>query len=601
MKTVQTHDSATALTLAYLGAIESRLGVQWEAPNTPICRPEQFDANARKALKADLEDILKGTPSDKAISATKEFGQSHIQTVGFGLAPDFDQFVKLGFLYGERVVLWDFLADRLLVEKRKMSNSQIAQTACELLLLKPAVERGAVVLLPHPLKWSEFAEIVAEDLRHQETRSAAAFGLSMALCAVEDGLPLHPFTVLHGPAKPGAHAALAKHEGNLYSRENYVFQKAVASVLKDQQFAYLPGVSAAEFQRIVSRHEDLSHELRKIFGILVGMSEQQAAKESRQARKELTKLIASRNKEVGKHAAEGSEATLIFVTSLLTKLGYIASAGAVEYVGLTTRLFMALRKWFSAPKQNTIVQAFQALQQQQGEEMTETLRQNRQRPAFAACSPIKRTGSPPHGPRDEEFQEAREGFLNAGSWTEDSHEYLMSLPATMAAQVVRSLGASEREWLVNKRRFQEAYIADYLGDLWYINKTAFWKHAATMFRSPEGMIVSDCNDHLEVMGTENMPTYVWHPFLKCLLQVEILGRTGLRGYFPESYTAILAFQTTNASEKEQRQLEFCKWFKDLPHNERDAVLTFLRRTFAGKIPAWLRKHVKPASSKSLRS
>ena len=129
MKTVQTHDSATALTLAYLGAIESRLGVQWEAPNTPICRPEQFDANARKALKADLEDILKGTPSDKAISATKEFGQSHIQTVGFGLAPDFDQFVKLGFLYGERVVLWDFLADRLLVEKRKMSNSQIAQNS----------------------------------------------------------------------------------------------------------------------------------------------------------------------------------------------------------------------------------------------------------------------------------------------------------------------------------------------------------------------------------------------------------------------------------------------------------------------------------------
>lgn len=37
-----------------------------------------------------------------------------VDCCGFDLAPDFDEFVKLGLIYGERVVLWDVISSRLL-------------------------------------------------------------------------------------------------------------------------------------------------------------------------------------------------------------------------------------------------------------------------------------------------------------------------------------------------------------------------------------------------------------------------------------------------------------------------------------------------------
>ena len=149
-----------------------------------------------------MDSILKGETAKNALEATRQFGITRIQTVGFGLAHDFDQLVKLGFLYGDRVVLWDFFANRLLVEASDISPEILAQNACELLMLKPAVERGVVVLLPHPMEWSGLAEMVAEDLQQQGTRSAVEFGLSMALSAIEEGLPLHPFTLLQNESKP---------------------------------------------------------------------------------------------------------------------------------------------------------------------------------------------------------------------------------------------------------------------------------------------------------------------------------------------------------------------------------------------------------------
>ena len=37
-----------------------------------------------------------------------------IQGVAFGLVEDFEKFVKVGLLYSNRVVLWDFLWGRML-------------------------------------------------------------------------------------------------------------------------------------------------------------------------------------------------------------------------------------------------------------------------------------------------------------------------------------------------------------------------------------------------------------------------------------------------------------------------------------------------------
>ena len=591
-------DSATILSLNYLAAIESRLGITWEANDTPVCVPDGFDASATKNLKAELDGILKGEPPRKALNATREYGKQYIQTVGFGLAADFDQFVKLGFLYGDRVVLWDFLSDRLLSEKSKISKMTLAQTACELLLLKPAVERGAVVILPHPMEWSGLAEMVAEDLQQQGVRSTAVFGLSMALSAVEEGLNLHPFTMLRSEPQPKPSSAVSGYEGDFYSKENYIFQNALSQMLSNQQFAYLQNISSAEFQRIVAEHKELRRELRKLFNPTPGLSRQQLAAEQKSLQSDLSGLIKKQNDAIFKYNAERSEANVVLTASLLTKL-HAATFGKTGIADICVRLAIALRKWFNKPGKNTIVQAFQALQRQEARDLVEQLHQHERRPGLAASVQVNSRGTDQTPVNNnQEFEAARRGFWAAGPWTEGMHEYLMSLPIHLAVKILRSLTSGERQRLVNVRRFQEAYIADYIGDLWGIDKTSFWKHLETMFKSPEGMIVSDCNDHLDVMSSENMPSYVWSAFLRCLLKIEIVGSTGIGGYFTESYSEILSFQTTQASERKQRREEFCSWFQTLTHKKRDLILTFLRNTFHNKVPVWVRRQPMARSGSS---
>jgi len=593
MESATIQDSATILTLNYLSAIESRLGITWEAPNRPVCLPDQFNSAGLTSLRTDLDGMLKGNLADKARNDTRVYGKDHIQTVGFGLAPDFDQFIKLGFLYGDRVVLWDFLSNRLLLEKSKISNLALANTACQLLMLKPAVERGAVVVLPHPAEWSGLAEMVAEDLKQQGTRSAAVFGLSMALSAVEEGLPLHPFTLLRNELQPKASPAVSGNEGDLYSKENYIFQKALSGMLSNQQFVYLQNVSSAELQKIVAGNQELHRQLRRVFNPPTGMSQQQVAIELQHLQTDLAKLIERQNGEILKYAGDGSEATAVFATTLMTKLN-AATFGKTAVVDVCLRLAIALRKWFSKPGKNTIVQAFQTLKRQEEQEVVEQLHHLENRPGLAASIQEDLASTVPLATdEDKAFKDARAAFWNAGPWTEGMHEYLLSLPVPLAIKIVRNLSAWERQRLVNIRRYQEAYIAEYLGELWNIDRTAFWRHIETMFKSREGLIISDYEPHIEIMCREDMPRYVWLRMLRCLLSRELRLKPGIKGFFGAFYVNIFAFQTTKASEHKQRRVEFQNWFQGLKHPDRDLVLNFLRKHFNNKVPAWVRH--KPAS------
>jgi hypothetical protein len=225
-KAKSAQDYATRFSLDYLAVIESRLKISWNEKKQPICIPDCIDDLSLGKLKGELADHLDWKSGDGALEATREYGKTHIQTVGFGLASNFDTFVKLGFLYGERVVLWDFMSRRLLSREifSPSLKSAIAQAACDLMLLRPVIERGGLVILPHPTEWCYRAEKIAADLKQQGNKSAVELGLSVALAAIEDGLQLHPFTLLGKGPMPVAHNLTVACANNFYSQNNYIFQ-----------------------------------------------------------------------------------------------------------------------------------------------------------------------------------------------------------------------------------------------------------------------------------------------------------------------------------------------------------------------------------------
>jgi hypothetical protein len=79
------------------------------------------------------------------------------------------------------------------------------------------------------------------------------------------------------------------------------------------------------------------------------------------------------------------------------------------------------------------------------------------------------------------------------------------------------------ERTVNVRPTWHDYCAEFLGELWWMNIDAFWRHAEVAFRHPEeGMVVGDTDDHWDALKSAPMPQYVWKACLESILATSLV-------------------------------------------------------------------------------
>ncbi len=572
IKLDDSQDHAVKMTLSYLQILEDRLGISWNRNQKPQVVVGAIKQESIEALRADLEHLFEKANSQSAIEATKKFGARHIQTVGFGAIEDFDTLVKIGFLLGERVVLWDIVFSRLLngPSSTPVHVGVLAQVACNLLLLRPIVELGALVVLPHPILWSEEAEEIDTQLRSGGNQCSFTLGINIAMIANEAGLQLHPYT--QAPISTGARlgSAATYEEGN-YSRDSRMFHGALASLFKNQEMAYLSDISAVDFHQIVRECGSLKQELRRhLMQDLRGLSPQEAAKHLKACHKSFAKLVSQQNSAIQKYIAEGSEATLLL---LLTSIGDFSSISKLELLalsGIATRFLIMGRKWFSKPEGNVLIQAFRQIQAATGAQL-----------------PQEEVTEAPMRDTDERIAELIAEFC-ALPWTEDKHKMLLSLPLSTSRHLLQSLDPDEIVWMVNARRFQEDYIGDYLRDLWLIDQDSFWEHLVHVFSSEEGLLTYDGEDYVEVICSEDIPESLWTTILKSLLTGNKRAiHEDPTGYECELLARIVAFQTEEAEAREEKRAILVDWLNTLSTEDFETILDFLKRIFTERVPDWL--------------
>ena len=286
-------DAAVDFTLCYLQLLERHLKIVFNNQAEPVCVYDDISANDIALLKSELRDLLNGEAGCRAIDSSKRFGSTHIQSVGFGHADNLDAMVKVGLLCGERVVLWDIVSSRTLVssERADFSVGVLAEIACNLLLLRPIVLSGGLVVLPHPLTWSSLAQKADLELLQQGSRSPHSLGLSFAVCAIEEGLPLHPYTLFR---KNEDLREMGVETRDILSVQNASYQAAVSSLLGNPDFAFLADIPAAAFFEISKRYPDFHRALRKHFLSLSGMTIQQRTEESLALVQELRERLKNR-------------------------------------------------------------------------------------------------------------------------------------------------------------------------------------------------------------------------------------------------------------------------------------------------------------------
>lgn len=559
------------LSLEYLATLEHQLSVSWES-REPVCVIDVTDEVITE-LGTALTRLLESELASEALDEAKAYGREHVQTVGFGIPSDFDHFAKLGFLYGDRLILWDVLTSRVLrTGHAHRRETVVAAIACNLLRLLGAIERGSAVILPHPLTWSAAAQHAAEEMRRSTRPSVPHFGLTMALAANSDGLSIHPYTHLQSTNQPTSEPGFADDE--TYSKDNFVFQQAIASIISDEQLAYLNDIEPSEFERIVAGNPFLRVALRKLLMIPSGLSTAQISEELSQRTRELSESIPRHNKTLVAAAAEAGAASVAFATSTIAALTG-QSLGALATIGLGAQLIVALRKWLNVPERSIIVQTFSELQ-------SRVLRA----PLRTSLTFPFTTGTEKENV-DDETREALAQFRSE-DWTEDRHKYLMSLRPDLARKLLKSLTPDDLSDTVNRRRFQEDYIGDYLEDVFDIDREVFWEHIGKTFESGEGLLIYDSHNLVSFMSSEPMPVAVWQRLLKCMVTVYLkdLG-SATATYEAEIFTEVILYQTMRAERGAEKREILCSWLDTLESDSRSTVVAFLTSVFDGQMPGWI--------------
>ena len=131
-------------TINYLQAIKNHLHIDFNTDNRAVFYPDKVCNSDFINLKKALDQIWKEAESAISIVRTRE--DAFVQMGLFGLVDDLDLAVKVGFSLGDRIVLVDYLYERILSKfsPERINITHIGSIASSLVNLLPLAEKGRI-------------------------------------------------------------------------------------------------------------------------------------------------------------------------------------------------------------------------------------------------------------------------------------------------------------------------------------------------------------------------------------------------------------------------------------------------------------------------
>jgi len=383
-------DKASDFTIQLLDAMTDILHIEDVDTGSPVYVPGRVVPFTVRRLQEAIRDLYRGTTLKDAIDAMESFGSdSRIQTSGVGYSADFDTFVKLGLLIGERVVLWDaFLPSILGSREDLVDTTELGALACRLLMLKAVVEKNGIVLLPHPRIWSGRYRSYAEALRGHDV-SNAAIGMLNARALEDEGFSLHPYIYDDEVSK-----VLAAHKGfvgdsRYFAPGNLDFQMDLRAMIQDARMAFLRNVNLVDFFEIRNSPEfrKLPVKLRDLFHFPDDLSPVQRRAHVNDRIEELASSFERINRErtskLLEHVRDGLGATSGVVGAIGATMTFCAGqpelAGLLELLGISgaviANIVPILGRGHRDNNNPIVHQFFWQLQQEDEEGTVESFRQ----------------------------------------------------------------------------------------------------------------------------------------------------------------------------------------------------------------------------------
>jgi hypothetical protein len=255
-------DKLTSTSIDYINSIENRLKIEVEN-NEPIFVHDRVSKKNISKLNDEIYDIFTNDLNGM-LHQTHKDGKEIIQGIGFGLVNNFEKFIKVGMLYSNRVILWDYLWGRILcdIENYQKNLDDIGFVANNLVRIKESVEKGGIVILPHPTFWKKNTITIINELREKkEHYNTTNFGLACTLSVALD-LNIQPYT-LYDENTPSIEGSKVFNFLMNSEKNEYLFN--ITKLLDEKPFELIDEISVNKFYNFLNENPKFFYEFRDTF------------------------------------------------------------------------------------------------------------------------------------------------------------------------------------------------------------------------------------------------------------------------------------------------------------------------------------------------
>lgn len=181
-------------TIDYIIAVKSNLKIEFDTVGNALYFPDNITSDDIINLKNDLQKIWCNSNSAVTLLETKH--DATIQSGLFGFINELDTALKVGFLLGDRVVLTDYLFERILLKKEpnKIDLHHLGIIASSLVNTLPLAETGRVVIIPNPFTWNPESKKIINEVASKTEISADLMSL-LNMLSITKRCQLHPYTI----------------------------------------------------------------------------------------------------------------------------------------------------------------------------------------------------------------------------------------------------------------------------------------------------------------------------------------------------------------------------------------------------------------------
>jgi len=257
-------------TINYIEAIKRNLKIQVDDLGQASFFPEHVSNEDITSLKVDIQSLWGG--SEKSIEIVRVKYDAKIQSGLFGLVNDLDEAMKVGFLLGDRVVLLDYLFERVLLKKEpsKIDKTLLGVISTFLVSLLSLAKIGRVVIIPNPLSWNLSTRDVMIEVSKKTTLTPSIMSM-LNMLSITRYCQLHPYTIAESEE---VYTSIINGQINYTSAVGqdasaYAYEGILAGLLSEKlinkaEFKSVLEAPINQYYEVVSKHNDFHLDFLKI-------------------------------------------------------------------------------------------------------------------------------------------------------------------------------------------------------------------------------------------------------------------------------------------------------------------------------------------------